>query len=822
MTLYSADSFNRADSTTNLGSTDGAGTLDPIAWTQQAGTWGIETNRAYTSAGAARSVATVELSQADVDLSITVAFGSSGTGGLVFRFVDTSNYWRLVLVSTTLIRLIKRTSGSDNVVGTFGTAASGDVLRILAAGSSITAYRNGSSIITTTDTDLQTATKHGLVLDNTTNQRLDLWSATSGPVTTAQAVDVTQTQTPTLTTAQTLGVSPSVTETQTPTLALLAVYGATLSVTQVQTPTIVRVLSATHELTVTQVQTPTLAAGISIHHLTLTVTQHHTPSLGKVFILENLDPPPGEAPVVTIRVVDLDGNPHTSSGLTNGQLPLARCVSITRAINQPKQAVVAFPKYAYDRDDVHLFAADSGTGALHLIEVVRSGVVRFRGVAVVAESDSGNGEVTLHCRGLDWILGRRFLDGQRTNELTNPSFETGDETGWADSGAVTSTVTTDDSIRGAYSLRLESLSALGDIFKEQTVSVTGTGVGTFITVVFYFKLELIVGHALDRRGLYVEARESGVLQTNDYYPIDEATPAGEWIRAKVGIAVPPVTTWDINVRLYSPPGSILWDDGQMVAMQSVSTASITGDTTTPVDVSRIVGLILAHVQNPAVGKSDLNLGLVNPTVGVRQVKHIQWADHISWQDQMSEWLDRDDCFDYSIRNNLDGTNQLVLHVPQSGTDRRATVTLAFPGNITSFDYAEDGGGTVTDDVELDDDSGDGPDREEGHYADASLIGGLTLQAVNAAPTKSEPSSLDPLAREQVTKARRPAQLLTVTLRGAALMTGRAFDEMLQLGDTVTLDAADGWITVNGVGRISEMTEYPRDRRLEVTIPVAIP
>lgn len=543
--------------------------------------------------------------------------------------------------------------------------------------------------------------------------------------------------------------------------------------------------------------------------------------------LNPLDPDPPPPDPVVIRVIDIDGNSHTSSGLTDGQLPFARAEQITRTRNEPSDAVIPFPKYAYSRDDVHIFADDSGTGELHLIEIVRNGIVRFRGFAVVAEGGSGNGEITLHCKGIDWALAARFLDGQRTNELTNPSFETGDETGYAPIGAVVSTVTTDDAIRGTHSLRLESISPLGDIYEEQTVSITGTGIGTFITIVYYFKLETIGGHAVDRRGLYVEGRIGSDVLANNYYPIDEATPTGEWIRAKTTIAVPAFATWDINVRLYSPPGSILWDDGQMVAMQSISTASITGNTFEAVDVSEIVALVLAHVQNSAVGKSDLGLTLDTDTVGVKQVKHIQWADHIAWPDQMAEWLDRDDCFDYFIRNNLDGTNELVVAVPVQGVDRRSDITLQFPDVnvppiVASFELTEDGGSTITDDTELDDDTGDGPDREEGHYADASEVGGLTLQTVTAAPTKSEPSSLDPLAREKVKKARRPAQLLTITINGAEPIDGTPIDELLGIGDVVTLALDDGWIQVDGFGRISQIVEFPRDRRLQVTIPVAVP
>lgn len=530
-------------------------------------------------------------------------------------------------------------------------------------------------------------------------------------------------------------------------------------------------------------------------------------------------PPDGPEPTI-IRVVNIHGDAHETSGLDDGLLPLATCESVTRTKNQPREAVISFPAYAYTRDDVHVFTDDTGTGELHEIQVIRGDRVLFWGPAISAEIDNESGHVVLQCRDVMWYFMRRFLDAQRTNELTNPSFETGDTTGWTDEGAVTSSISS-DAVRGTHSLQLESSTDLGDIWEQQTVTITGTGIGTLVTFVFYFKIVgSLTGHAKDRRGLYVEARESGNLKTNNFYPIDEATPTGEWIRASTTIPVPANTTWDLQVRLYSPPGTIRWDDGQAVAMQSISTASLTGNTYERVDVAQIVGLIHSFVQNTAFGKSDLNVDLENPDTGVLQVKHIQWADHISWPDQMSEWLDRDDAFDISIRAEIGPpARTLVVHVPEQGTDRRGVTAIAFPGNAGKFHLTEDGGGTVTDATVLDTDTGDGPDREEGHYADPSLIDGLVLQDVESAPTKTEPAGLDPIARDTVKKSRRPAVLIEFTLTNKG---GVAYDNLLELNDTMDFGIDYGWASLSGFGKITTMQELPPSRTTVITMLKAEP
>lgn len=518
---------------------------------------------------------------------------------------------------------------------------------------------------------------------------------------------------------------------------------------------------------------------------------------------------------LVIDVVDVNGSVITT-------LANAVCQTITRTKNAPDEAVIIFPKYAYTRDDVHIFADDSGAGDLHEIRVMRDSSVRFWGPAISADLTSHEGMVTLHCRGVDWYLWRRYINGQRTNALANPSFETGDESAWSPVGAVTHSVINTDSVRGTYSLRLVSSTTHGDIFETQTVTVTGTGVGAFMTISGYFKLEgSIASHALDRRGLYVEATVSGVVQTNNFAPIDEATPTGVWTRIKTSIQVPPLTTWDLNIRLYAPDGSILWDDLQVVAMQSVSTAGLTGNTYTPVDIADIVQLVLSFVQDPTFGHSDVNIGFDYTPVGISQVKHIQWASEIKWSDQMAEWFNRGDCFDYSIVY-TETTRTLTLHVPQQGVDRRSgggAVTLTFPSaNVASYTLNEDGSGTITDDTEMDQDTGDGPDREEGHYADPSQIGGLTLQAVNAVPSGETISSLDPLAQEQVNKARRPALLYTFKVTD---QDGTEYDELLGLGDLVNFGVIDGWSSGSGYGAIGQTVEYPPNRVVDVTLAKAI-
>ena len=77
--VLSADTFNRTNSTTNLGTTNGAGTLDPLTWVQGHGTLGINSNQGYSSSlgGNGYSVGYVDLGTGDVDITLTLASGNA-------------------------------------------------------------------------------------------------------------------------------------------------------------------------------------------------------------------------------------------------------------------------------------------------------------------------------------------------------------------------------------------------------------------------------------------------------------------------------------------------------------------------------------------------------------------------------------------------------------------------------------------------------------------------------------------------------------------------------------------------------------------------
>lgn len=166
---YTADTFDRADSTTTPGSTNGGLAK---TWTESSGTWGIISNTAYITANA-DSIMTMTWT-ANVDwMEVAVPTWTSGTAHLVFRYTDTSNYLRFggtvgsqALLEQVVAGVATTISTAEDNQGLF-TLAAGDTLAIRCKGSIIEGYVNGRLAVCVSDTTQQSATIIGLRL--TTN-----------------------------------------------------------------------------------------------------------------------------------------------------------------------------------------------------------------------------------------------------------------------------------------------------------------------------------------------------------------------------------------------------------------------------------------------------------------------------------------------------------------------------------------------------------------------------------------------------------------------------------------------------------------------------
>lgn len=178
VTHYSQDNFDAKAGTTGLG-VDQTGKT----WQIRSGAGGVgsaDTINAYFSS--ANSLATIPVGQANCNLQVKYrAAGTGNVGGrIIFRYVDSTNYWFVENVSTGPA-LKKLVAGTYTTLGSTTTpVAQDDVIRVELNGDNITVYRNGVvEIATVTDSAHNTSTNHGLGVAGATTARFDEWDAYS-------------------------------------------------------------------------------------------------------------------------------------------------------------------------------------------------------------------------------------------------------------------------------------------------------------------------------------------------------------------------------------------------------------------------------------------------------------------------------------------------------------------------------------------------------------------------------------------------------------------------------------------------------------------
>ena len=158
------DTFERANSDHGLGKAD---TGQP--WTEEAGGWGIDANRAYCAHHVGFDVAIVDSSVSDCTVGVDLPV--AGGGGLAFRYIDRDNCFLVVNGGQSIVRWVR--GSMTMVAGYFPPGSDGDHVEVALNGSSITLRRNGKTITSLSDPTHQTATKHGLANISNTRARFD-------------------------------------------------------------------------------------------------------------------------------------------------------------------------------------------------------------------------------------------------------------------------------------------------------------------------------------------------------------------------------------------------------------------------------------------------------------------------------------------------------------------------------------------------------------------------------------------------------------------------------------------------------------------------
>lgn len=166
-TLSISDDFNRADSTSSMGSTS----VGAKPWTAESGTWGISSNKAYVSSGPSSTVArtTIDAGITSGTVKATYTMGTGGTtGGFVIRSDGAGNEYLVEFSNASQApNIYKGVNGSYTIIGSGAatSVADGSVMTVIISGNTITLQDDGVTIATaTTDGSYAAQTRHGLYI----------------------------------------------------------------------------------------------------------------------------------------------------------------------------------------------------------------------------------------------------------------------------------------------------------------------------------------------------------------------------------------------------------------------------------------------------------------------------------------------------------------------------------------------------------------------------------------------------------------------------------------------------------------------------------
>lgn len=176
-TPLASDGFSAWGTSDGLGHAEGiAGGLGAggggLAWTQQVGTWQAVGGAAKAaSVTSSVAIATVDTGKADVVASVRFT-RSAGNGGVIVRFVDSTNWVRGTHDGTSAY-LIKNVGGTQTtVIGTPTTYVAGAEIRVICEGTKFRLYYNDAQVgseATIADAILQSGTKQGLRATSTSD-----------------------------------------------------------------------------------------------------------------------------------------------------------------------------------------------------------------------------------------------------------------------------------------------------------------------------------------------------------------------------------------------------------------------------------------------------------------------------------------------------------------------------------------------------------------------------------------------------------------------------------------------------------------------------
>lgn len=275
--------------------------------------------------------------------------------------------------------------------------------------------------------------------------------------------------------------------------------------------------------------------------------------------------------------------------------------------------------------------------------------------------------------------------------------------------------------------------------------------------------------------------------------IGETTPFDQWVKLTASVDVPPNATEIVGVSLQGVEGINYFSKPRLSFSDGLEEVNV--------DQAEIVEALVAHAQDPAFDKSDVNIGTAfNPT-GVVRTLVAPYAEHASIWGLIAGYTKLADGIDLSTRYTAH-RRELIVHHPMRGS-RRPELALQSGKNVATFKVVPDGEAASTSVIALG--AGNADTREQGFYFDASdYADEVTLEEVLTAPPEIEDDDLDGFARAEWDSVVDPEIVEVTTYPGTDLVF------RLELGDTLPVRLESDDVLITGDWRVVKRVRTPDD------------
>lgn len=272
--------------------------------------------------------------------------------------------------------------------------------------------------------------------------------------------------------------------------------------------------------------------------------------------------------------------------------------------------------------------------------------------------------------------------------------------------------------------------------------------------------------------------------------IGETTPFDTWVKLEAAVDVPPNAHEIITAALEGIEGITIWSKPRLTLTDGLTFSNV--------DQAEIVAGLVEHAQDPAFGKTDLNIGTTGPSsTGVFRSLFAGYHEHANLWDLIRAYSLLDDGLDLSMSYSA-RTRNLQVHYPFRGA-RRPNLELRSDRNVADWSYVFDGENASSSEIVTG--AGTSETREEAAATETSdYADGVVLEAVHTAPPETADDDLGAMARALLASELEPEVIDFVTHPLSPLI------DALELGDVVPIMLSKGAFLASGEWRLVKRTE----------------